>query len=146
MGNIKGYICKYMTKSDGSDKTKRTIDGRLWGCADKLRKIGTYEQAFDEDLQDAVLDLRARDEKSVKITLVTDHGNMDLQTYEDSELDGKVKVFATIYAYCQANFWRVVSPRFKIRFEAYYQEAFNQVYAPASVDDLQQQTYLHEVL
>lgn len=144
--NIKAYICKYMTKSDGSDKTKRPIDGRLWGCADQLRDVTSYEQPFDNDLQDAVLDLRDQDEKSVKITLITDHGSMDLQTYEDNELDGKVKVFATIYAYCQANFWRVVSPQFKMRFESYYRDVFKAVYSVSSVDSVEQSPCLYEIL
>jgi hypothetical protein len=69
-----------------------------------------------------------------------------LQTFEDSEMQGKVKVFATIYAYCQARFWRTVSPRFKIRFEAYYRDAFSQVYSLPTVDVKQERTCLCGVL
>lgn len=130
--NIKAYICKYLTKSDGSDRTKRTIDGRLWGTSDQLRTIAVYEQSFDDDLQNAVLDLQ--NDNSVKLTLVTDYGNMDLQTFQDNELEGKVKVFATIYTYCQLRFWHIVSPRFKFRFETYYRNIFSQVYSTSHAD------------
>ncbi len=128
--NIKAYICKYMTKTDGSDQTKRKIEGRLWGCADELRSVPTYEQSFDEDLQNTVLDMQADDENSVKTMLITDYGNVDLKTFEDNDMQGVVKVFATIYTYSQARFWKYAPVRFKDKFEKYYQNAFDKIYHP----------------
>ena len=129
--NIKAYICKYMTKSDGSDQTKRKIEGRLWGCSDELRKVSTYEQSFDTDLQNTIMDMRAEDEKNVTTILVTELGNLDLQTFEDNELQGKIKVFAEIYSYSQLKFWQFAPDRFKRRFETFYREAFKMVYTNA---------------
>lgn len=129
MGSIKGYVCKYLCKNDGSDTSRRKIESRLWGCANELKNIAGYEQPFDDDLQNAILDMQAENPKSVKTILITDHGNMDPQTFDDNELEGQVKVFATVFCYSQAKFWKVVSPSFKQRFEAYYKDIFRQVYS-----------------
>jgi hypothetical protein len=133
--NIKAYICKYLTKVDSEDTGRRKIEGRLWGCSDQLRAIATYEQPFDDDLQNTILDMRAENEESVNIILVTDSGNVDYKTFEDSEMQGRVKVFAEIYSYSQMAFWRHAPKGFKQRFEAYYRAAFYEVYRSATVPE-----------
>jgi hypothetical protein len=55
------YITKYIAK----ESENRTIEGRLWGCSDKLRNILSYEQQFDGRFSSLLQSLQ--DEKSIKV-------------------------------------------------------------------------------
>jgi hypothetical protein len=129
--NIKGYICKYMTKNDGTDTTRRKIGGNLWGAADVLRDVKAYKEEFGDELREGLMRLSATRPGAVRVSLVTPVGTMSIQEYEDNELAGQVPVLATIYTYSQALFWKFAPPGFRRRFTAYYREAFRRIYTPS---------------
>lgn len=128
--NIKGYICKYMTKNDGTDTSRRKIGGNLWGAADLLRDIKAYKEEFSDELRGALLNMSASVPNSVRTTYVTTMGTMSMQMYEDNELQGKVAVLATLFTYSQKLFWRFAPAGFKQRFTNYYRDAFRRIYTP----------------
>lgn len=128
--NIKGYICKYMTKNNGTDTTRRKIGGNLWGAADVLRDVKAYKEEFGDELREGLMRLSATRPGAVRVSLVTPVGTMSIQEYEDNELAGQVPVLATIYTYSQALFWKFAPPGFRRRFIAYYREAFRRIYTP----------------
>jgi len=129
--SVKGYICKYMTKNDGTDTTRRKIGGNLWGAADVLRDVKAYKEEFGDELREGLMRLSATRPGAVRVSLVTPCGTMSIQEYEDNELAGQVPVLATIYTYSQAQFWKFAPPGFRRRFTAYYREAFRRIYTPA---------------
>lgn len=43
--NAAAYVCKYVSKDEGS----RKIDGRIWGCSDNLRQLQTPQLAVSEE-------------------------------------------------------------------------------------------------
>lgn len=43
--NAAAYVCKYVSKDEGS----RKIEGRIWGCSDNLRKLETPQLAVSEE-------------------------------------------------------------------------------------------------
>ena len=128
--NIKGYICKYLTKNDGSEPGRRKLGGNLWGAADQLRAVQAYREEFGDELRDALIRLDAHKPGALKTTLITPLGNFTAQEYEDNDLAGQVPVLATIYTYNQALFWKFAPWAFRRRFEAYYRDAFRQIYTP----------------
>ena len=128
--NIKGYICKYLTKNDGTDTTRRKIGGNLWGAADVLRDVKAYKEEFGDELREGLMNLSATRPGAVRVSLVTPVGTMTLQEYEDNDLAGQVPVLATIYTYSQALFWKFAPPGFRQRFTNYYREAFRRIYTP----------------
>jgi hypothetical protein len=128
--SIKGYICKYLTKNDGTDTTRRKISGNLWGAADLLRDIKAYKEEFGDELRESLVRMSATIPNSVRVSLVTSLGTMSLQEFEDNDLRGQVPVMATIYTYSQKLFWKFAPEGFKQRFTAYYREAFRRIYAP----------------
>jgi hypothetical protein len=128
--NIKGYICKYLTKNDGTDTTRRKIGGNLWGAADVLRDVKAYKEEFSDELRQGLVALSNVQPGAVRVSLVTPVGTMSLQEYEDNDLAGQVPVLATIYTYSQALFWKFAPEGFKRRFIAYYREAFRRIYTP----------------
>lgn len=127
--NIKGYICKYLTKNDGADG-RRKLGGGLWGAADQLRNVQAYREEFGDELRDALIRLDAHKPGALKTTLITPMGNFTAQEFEDNDLAGLVPVLATIYTYNQALFWKFAPWAFRRRFENYYREAFRQIYTP----------------
>jgi NTP pyrophosphatase (non-canonical NTP hydrolase) len=127
--NIKGYICKYLTKNDGEDG-RRKLGGNLWGAADQLRDVQAYREEFGDELRDALIRLDASKPGALKTMLVTPMGNFTAQEFEDNDLGGQVPVLATIYTYSQAMFWKFAPWAFRRRFENYYREAFRQIYTP----------------
>lgn len=128
--NIKGYICKYMTKNDGTDTSRRKISGNVWGSADLLREVKAYREEFSDEINGALLNMEAAVPNSVRTTYVTTIGTMSRQMYEDNELHGKVAVLATLYTYSQKLFWRFAPAGFKQRFTNYYRDAFRRIYTP----------------
>lgn len=128
--NIKGYICKYMTKNDGTDTTRRKIGGNLWGAADVLRDVKAYKEEFSDELREGLVALSDARPGAVRVSLVTPVGTMSLQEYEDNDLAGQVPVLATIYTYSQALFWKFAPPGFRHRFTSFYREAFRRIYTP----------------
>lgn len=60
------YITKYIAK----DSQNRTIEGRLWGCSDDLRKVRSYEVQADGSCYQLLNELR--NEKSIR-TIVDAH-------------------------------------------------------------------------
>ena len=133
--NIKGYICKYLTKNDGEDG-RRKLGGNLWGAADELRDVQAYREEFGDELRDALIRLDAHKPGALKTMLVTPVGNFSAQEFEDNDLGGQVPVLATIYTYSQALFWKFAPWAFRRRFENYYREAFRRVYSPHLVAKL----------
>lgn len=132
--DIKGYICKYLTKNDGNEEEgtakRRKISGALWGAADALRAVEAYREEFSDELRDALVRMDEQHPGSVRVLLVTGEGPMTVQEFEDNELQGRVPVLATIYSYNQALFWKFAPAAFRWRFEAYYRAAFRRIYAP----------------
>lgn len=128
--NVKAYLCKYLTKNDGSDTSRRKIGGNLWGAADLLRDVGAYKEEFGDELRQALVNMSAAVPGSVRCTLVTPEGNFTLEEYEDNELAGRVPVLATIYTYSQSLFWKFAPWGFRHRFTAYYRDAFRRIYTP----------------
>jgi hypothetical protein len=128
--NIKGYICKYMTKNDGTDTSRRKISGNVWGAADVLRDIKAYKEEFSDEIYGALQNMSAAVPNSLRTTYVTPLGNMSMEMYEDNELRGKVVVLATLYTYSQKLFWRFAPADFKQRFTNYYRDAFRRIYTP----------------
>jgi len=132
--DIKGYICKYLTKNDGSEDEgtpkRRKISGALWGAADALRAVEAYREEFSDELRGALVRMDEQHPGSVRVLLVTGEGPMTVQEFEDNELQGRVPVMATIYSYNQALFWKFAPASFRWRFEAYYRAAFRRIYAP----------------
>jgi hypothetical protein len=43
---VAGYVCKYVTKEDGS----RKIFGRIWGCSDELRNLSVPAMEFSNEI------------------------------------------------------------------------------------------------
>jgi hypothetical protein len=127
--NIKAYICKYLTKNDGQDG-RRKLGGNLWGTTDQLRDVQAYREEFGDELRDALIRLDAHKPGALKTTLITPLGNFSVQEFEDNDLAGQVPVLATIYTYSQALFWKFAPWAFRRRFEAYYRDAFRQIYTP----------------
>jgi hypothetical protein len=128
--NIKGYICKYMTKNDGTDTSRRKISGNLWGAADVLRDIKAYKEEFSDEIRAALMQMSAAVPNSLRVSLVTSIGTISLQEYEDSDMAGQVPVLATLYTYSQKLFWRFAPAAFKQRFTDYYRDAFRRIYTP----------------
>ncbi len=128
--NIKGYICKYMTKNDGTDTSRRKISGNVWGSADLLREIEAYKEEFSDDIRGALLNMSEAVPNSLRVSVVTPHGTISLQEYEDSDMAGQVPVLATLYTYPQKLFWRFAPASFKQRFTNYYRDAFRRIYTP----------------
>ncbi len=131
--NIKGYICKYMTKNDGTDTSRRKISGNVWGSADLLRAIRAYKEEFSDELRGALLNMSAAVPNSLRVSVVTPHGTISLQEYEDSDMVGQVPVLATLYTYPQKLFWRFAPAGFKQRFTNYYRDAFRRIYTPGGL-------------
>lgn len=46
VASVAGYVCKYVTKSDGG----RKIFGRIWGCSDSLRELLIPVQEFTNEV------------------------------------------------------------------------------------------------
>lgn len=46
VASVAGYVCKYVTKSDGG----RKIFGRIWGCSDSLRSLLVPAQEFTNEV------------------------------------------------------------------------------------------------
>jgi hypothetical protein len=128
--NVKGYLCKYLTKNDGSDSSRRKINGQTSGCSDKLRNVKAYMETFSDELQETFTRMEAAVPGSVRAIVVTPEGTMSQEMYEDNELAGRVPVMATIYSYSQALFWKFAPWAFRQRFEAYYREKFREIYTP----------------
>jgi hypothetical protein len=128
--NVKGYLCKYLTKNDGSDSGRRKINGQTSGCSDKLRNVEAYTEAFSDELRDTLIRMEAAIPGSVRAMVVTPEGTMSQEMYDDNELAGRVPVMATIYSYSQALFWKFSPWAFRKRFEAYYREKFREIYTP----------------
>jgi hypothetical protein len=128
--NVKGYLCKYLTKNDGSEPGRRKIDGALWGASDVLRDVEAYREEFGDELRDALIRMDAAIPGSVRAMVVTPEGTMSQEMYDDNELAGRVPVMATIYSYSQSLFWKFAPWAFRKRFEAYYREAFRRIYTP----------------
>lgn len=53
VNNIAAYLVKYFTKDDNS----RAIEGRLWGCSDKLKMVTPFTCAVDNDIEEILFDL-----------------------------------------------------------------------------------------
>ncbi len=128
--NIKGYICKYMTKNDGTDTSRRKISGNVWGSADLLREVKAYKEEFSDEIRGSLLNMSAAVPNSLRVSVVTPHGTISLQEYEDSDMAGQVPVLATLYTYPQKLFWRFAPAGFKQRFTNYYRDAFRRIYTP----------------
>jgi hypothetical protein len=128
--NIKGYICKYLTKNDGTDTSRRKISGNLWGAADLLRDIKAYKEEFGDEIRAALIRMAESSPNALRVSYVTPLGTMPMQMYEDNELKGKVPVLATIYTYSQKVFWQFAPAGFKQRFTDYYRAAFRRIYTP----------------
>lgn len=128
--SIKGYICKYMTKNDGTDTSRRKIRGNLWGAADLVRDIKAYKEEFSDEIRGSLLNMSAAVPNSLRTTYVTTIGNVSMQEFEDSEMAGQVPVLATLYTYSQKLFWKFAPAAFKQRFTNYYRDAFRRIYTP----------------
>lgn len=63
MGNPARYITKYLT----GDKFVRAIEGRKWGCCDKLRKIGRATFVCGDFIDNVLISEFERDLKDVVI-------------------------------------------------------------------------------
>lgn len=64
MGNPARYITKYLT----GDKFVRAIEGRKWGCCDRLREIGRASFVCGEFIDNVLIGEFERDLKDVQIS------------------------------------------------------------------------------
>ena len=53
--NIAAYLVKYFTK----DENRRLIEGRLWGCSDRLKDIVPFSMPVDNDIEGLLFELES---------------------------------------------------------------------------------------
>ena len=117
--NLAAYVAKYCTKNE---PIRRKVEGRLWGCSDKLRKVEIYkldslENRWDYNATKVQLDLMAEEnpDECKKFFVTNDSEQKVMQDkvyyekYSPNQPD-KPKIFLIKYNYPE-QLWKKYAPK-----------------------------------
>lgn len=101
--NIAAYLVKYFTKDDDS----RLIEGRLWGCSDKLKMVVPFSLPVDNDIEEMLFNLE--NDKGVNkfhddfFSIYKNVDSKKLLQELDWHFDEMLNHYLTYFDYCYEN-------------------------------------------